>query len=96
MIYIKRMTACERGIPRATAISAHRINKTITLDDVMAVTDDQAVTQGLPGGTSSFTDGGTLSSVPFIFSNHLTGPAPMDLSAISGQGFGPNRRDQNV
>ena len=87
------MMACERDILSAIAISAHRVNKAITLDDAMAVTDDKAVTQGLTGGTRSFTGGGTLSSVLFTSSSHPTAPAPMVLSAITSHGFEVNRRD---
>jgi len=96
MIYIKKMTACEKDILSAIAISAHRGNKTITLDDAMAVTDDQAVTQGLTGGTTSFNSGSTPFTVPFKSSSHPTAPAPMDLSMITGHGVSGNRRDRNV
>lgn len=96
MIYIKKMTARERDILSAIAISAHRSNKTITLDDAMAVTDDQAVTQGLTGGTTSIGTTSTPAPLPFTSSSHPTAPAPMDLSAITGRYISSNRRDRNI
>ena len=90
------MTARERDILSAIAISAHRSKKTITLDDAMAVTDDQAVTQGLTGGTTSISGTSTPALLPFTSSSHPTAPAPMDLSAITGRYIGGNRHDRNV
>ena len=94
-IYVKKMTARERDILSAIAISAHRSHKVITLDDAMTVTDDQAVTHGL---ASSNIGTANIASVTPVFtsSSHLTAPAPMDLSAISAQPAPGMRRDRNV
>jgi len=94
-IYVQKMTAHERDILSALAISAHRNQKVITLDDAMAVTDDQVVTQGLAlGGT------GTTGFAPippaFTSSSHPTARAPVDLSVISSHAIPGIRHDQNI
>ena len=96
MIYVNKMTACEKDILSAIAISAQRSNKTIILNDAMAVTDDQAVTQGLTGGTTLVGVTGTPPLIPFTLSSHPIAPAPMDLSAITGRDFPGNRHDRNI
>ena len=94
-IYVKKMTARERDILSAIAISAHRSHKVITLDDTMAVTDDQAVTHGLTVGGM-----GPSNIMPitptFTSSSHPTAPVPMDLSVITSNSVPGGRRDWNI
>jgi len=90
------MTARERDILSAITISAHRSNKTMTLDDAMVVKDDQVVTQGLTGGTTSGGNTSTPAVLPFASSSHPTAPALMALSAFTGRSTSGNRRDQNI
>ena len=96
MIYIKKMMAHERDILSAIAISMHQSKKTITLDNAIAVTDDQAVTQGLTGGTTSIGNTSTPALLPFTSCSNPTAPAPMDLSAITGRYIVGNRCDRNA
>lgn len=94
-IYVKKMTARERDILSAIAISAHRNHKVVTLDAAMAVTDDQAVTHGLTvGGTGA----GNVAPITPVFtsSSHPTAPAPMDLSVMASNPILGTRRDRNV
>ena len=94
-IYVKKMSTRERDILSAIAISAHRSNKVITLDDAMAVTDDQAVTHSLAvGGTG--TSNITPLTPTFTSSSHPTAPAPMDLSVMASNPIPGTRRDRNI
>ncbi|PUU74637.1 hypothetical protein B9Z19DRAFT_1132958 [Tuber borchii] len=94
-IYVKKMTARERDILSAIAISAYRDHKVITLDDAMAITDDQAVIYSLTVGSRV-----AGNSVPIIQAftsfSHPTAPAPIDLSVITSYPVAGTRRDRNV
>ena len=80
----------------AITISAHQGNRTITLDDAIAVTDDQAVTHGLTGRTTAVSSSSISSTILFTSSSLPTASVPRDLSAITWQGTSHNWRNQNI
>ncbi|RPA89416.1 hypothetical protein L873DRAFT_660484 [Choiromyces venosus 120613-1] len=90
------MIAHGRDIPSTIVTSAHQGNKTIILDDAIAITDDQAVTHRLCCCTTNFSSSSSLFAISFISSSHLTASVPIDLLAISGQHVLNNWYDWNI